>query len=313
MIIAHITDLHFSKINFACMPLSKKFAGMVNLLLNRASFLNKAHLPLFLEKLSNNPHNQYSTINHFPQIDLLIVSGDISSTSSPQEFEAAKKFFNSPILKKIPTIFIPGNHDKYVKNSLFYSFFENNPNLPFQKQTSLYPNNTTKLPFAIIGSLKDDSIQLIKTKDITFILLDCAIKTSLFSSEGLFSKELEEKLLHYLPTIKEPNIVVVNHFPFTTNEPKRKRLKRCDDLKNILSQYPIKLYLHGHIHTSSITDLRTEKLPIVANPGSFADSFAPFNLIDINNSTPNPHISIKHLYIEKTPTIWTCKEKIFFF
>jgi len=77
--IAHISDLHFSKISFNPLQFfSKRWAGNFNLLLNRPSQRNNTHpfslLPLFKKR----------GVSH------VIISGDLTSTATDAEYLLAQ-------------------------------------------------------------------------------------------------------------------------------------------------------------------------------------------------------------------------------
>ncbi len=116
--IAHISDLHFIKTHFSPLQfLNKRWLGNLSALSIRRFFFSEEQLfelcALFA-KLG---------------VDLVLASGDFSSTSHSAEFEKAKRFFD--VLKKqnIRFLCLPGNHDHYVKESsvekTFYRYFEN--------------------------------------------------------------------------------------------------------------------------------------------------------------------------------------------
>jgi 3',5'-cyclic AMP phosphodiesterase CpdA len=116
--------------------------------------------------------------------------------------------------------------------------------------------------------------------------LDTAIATSLLSSNGYFSPELEQKLEKTLKEIPEDHqVIIINHFPIFSNESFRKSLIRKDALKNLMERFPkIKLFLHGHTHRHTIADLRSSNLPIFLDSGSTAQKQGgTWNLIDITS------------------------------
>ena len=77
--IAHISDLHFSK--FSLSPaqfFSKQWLGNMNLLFNRSNqYLNERPFSLI-------PEFKDKGITH------VIISGDLTTTSTPQEYKIAK-------------------------------------------------------------------------------------------------------------------------------------------------------------------------------------------------------------------------------
>jgi len=259
--IAHISDLHFAK---SCWNLSqffsKQWIGNVNLVFSRKS----DYLP---DRLSSLPE-VFKTL----KIQHVIISGDLSTTSQHEEFAMALKFVQSLKEKGFEVVTIPGNHDQYTKkaykNKWFYNYF---------------PSSFG----AIDGyNLKEHGVAAKKLSDQWWIVaLDTALATSLFSSRGLFSEQIEAKLaelLHLLP--KEAHVILVNHFPFFQNSIPRVWLERGPELQTLIRAFPkVKFYLHGHSHRHCIADLRVDGLPIICDSGSTPHREAgSWNLLDLS-------------------------------
>ena len=262
--IAHISDLHLYKITFSPMQFfSKRWLGNLNVYFFRKNKFKPKQLNLLLDVFKKH------------KIDLVIVTGDISSTSLKDEFEAGKTLFSEIEKEGIKTFFLPGNHDHYTKKAHrkqhFYDFFENKKG-----------KTTIEKSF----SLKKDKIEAhLIDKNLYLINLDCSIATHLLSSRGLFSKKAEDNLKKLLSMInKEDKIILANHFPFTQREGPRRSLKRSRILKKIIKEHPnIKIYLHGHTHRHNILDLRKKSLPLVLDSGSTAhNNIGKWNLLDID-------------------------------
>ncbi len=100
--------------------------------------------------------------------------------------------------------------------------------------------------------------------------LDTALATSLISSQGYFSPEMEENLNKAMNEIpKNDRVILLNHFPFFQNDPEKKQLLRGPFLQSLISKFPnIFLYLHGHTHRQIVADLRPSDLPIISDSGS---------------------------------------------
>lgn len=195
--IAHISDLHFAKFSFSPFQFfSKRWVGNFNHILSRKWKYPNARLdsllPLFQEL----------------EINLIVVTGDVSTTSLKGEFQKAKAFLETFEKEGIKVISVPGNHDHYTrgawKKKRFYRTFS-----------------------ALEGygcSLKDDGVGAVDLNDSwTLVALDTALATSFTSSKGLFSEEQEEKLHTLLSSIPaKRQILLVNHFPlFPTSNRRR--------------------------------------------------------------------------------------------
>jgi 3',5'-cyclic AMP phosphodiesterase CpdA len=261
---AHISDLHFSRIFFnPAQFLSKRWVGNLNLLLNR--------------KKNFCPEYAYALIPLFQElkIDGVLLTGDLTSTSHVKEFEMAKKYIDALIAANLKVYLIPGNHDQYTQEAFrkrtFYRYFN----------TVHHAND----PLSFF-KLEEDKISAMHLgKNWWLFSLDTAPATSLFSSHGVFSEDVQKKLEHALSFLPHDHkVILMNHFPLFETDSK-KSLHRADELKAILQRFPqIKLYLHGHTHRQIIADLRASDLPIVLDSGSTGQKHeSSWNLIDIND------------------------------
>jgi 3',5'-cyclic AMP phosphodiesterase CpdA len=258
--LAHISDLHFSKLTWNPSQLfSKRWLGNLNL--------------AFARKHTFDPQSLTSLIPLFRQqkVDAVAITGDLTCTSHREEFLLAREFIDALRQEKFQVFTLPGNHDHYTKRAyrekLFYDFFES----AYAESPSL--------------SLKDDGITGSYCGHGWWLFaLDTALATSLFSSNGYFSAELEQKLERALSDLpRDHNVILTNHFPLFANESQRKSLLRREALQKLLERSPkIKLFLHGHTHRHCIADLRNSQLPILLDSGSAAQkNGGTWNLIDI--------------------------------
>jgi 3',5'-cyclic AMP phosphodiesterase CpdA len=242
--IAHLSDLHFTKICFSPFQFfSKRWLGNFNYLLFRRGEFKLERLPSLVEKFKE------------LKIDLVLISGDLSTTSLRSEFLIGSQFVQMLKDQGIAVIVLPGNHDHYTrlayKNKHFYQFFDTGWSKEY--------------------CLKKDGLAV---KELapgwTLIALDTACATNYVSSQGYFSPDLEERLTNLLSSLPpSQSVLLVNHFPFFQTDGPRRKLVRGEALKNLLSRFPsVKLYLHGHTHRHSIADLRGSSLPIISDSGS---------------------------------------------
>jgi 3',5'-cyclic AMP phosphodiesterase CpdA len=261
MRLVQISDVHFTRPTWNPLRFcSKRLAGMANWFLFRRSWYS--HEPLNLLP------DLFQSLN----VDLILVGGDLTSTSLPKEFQAAQDFFHR---FSQPKLFIPGNHDQYTRGShrdqRFYRFFQN------QRRTIEHP-----LDFF---SLAEHGIEVHRLQQsIWCIALDTAPPTSLTSSNGLFSSTVEkylEEVLQSLP--KNDCVIVLNHFPFFENDLSLHRLINAERLRAILERNPcVCLYMHGHTHRHMIADLRPNHLPLILDAGCpIQKPQSTWNLIDL--------------------------------
>lgn len=246
--IAHISDLHFSHLTFSPSQFfSKRWIGNINLIFSR--------------KQDYQPEKLQGLADYFAEAGVthLFITGDLSTTSLDEEFKKAKDFIESFEKVGIQVFAIPGNHDHYTKSSYkentFYYFFKE--------------RFTETCPF----SLKTNRVTASRLSPKWWIAaMDTAYATSLISSRGRFSENIETELRTLLSKIpKDENILILNHFPLFQNDSPRKELLRADALQKLLRGHPnVKLYLHGHSHRHCIADLRSCGYPVVLDSGSTA-------------------------------------------
>lgn len=248
----HMSDLHFAHPTWSFSQFfSKRWLGNLNLLFSQErDFLTDRLQPL-------------STLFKEKEVSHLIVSGDLTTTSLKREFAKAEKLLSEFKKVGIQTYVLPGNHDQYTrgayKEKRFYDYFP--------------------------SEMKERGLLVSKwNQQWWLVALDTAIATSLVSSQGLFSAELEKSLEEALSQIpKDASIILANHFPFFTHEPRRKRLQRGKELRALIERHPrIKLYLHGHTHRPTIADLRASNLPIILDCGSTPHRTGSFHLIELS-------------------------------
>ncbi|MBI2743689.1 MAG: metallophosphoesterase [Chlamydiales bacterium] len=263
MRIAHISDLHFGKVTLSPLQFfSKRWLGNLNLFFHRKHEYKRELLAplagLFKEL----------------EVDLVVISGDLTTTSLPEEFEMAVEFIRSLKKEGIEVVAIPGNHDHYTKAAyrqrLFYDYF---------------PAKFSDVPL----NLKEHGIAVKELKDGWFLIaLDTALATSPISSRGNFSCEIENALNETLGRLP-PNssVILVNHFPFFDVDGPRKALMRSSFLRELLMKNPaIKFYLNGHTHRHAIADLRPSGLPIMLDSGSSShQKHGAWNLIEIQGNS----------------------------
>ena len=244
-------DFHFTHLTWNPLRLfSKRFFGNLNWLLTRKEAFSTAQLEPIAPLLRD------------LKVDLVLLGGDFTTTSMPEEFEKAKTWIGQI---SQPWVAIPGNHDHYTRTSYrtkrYYRYFP---------QDNLAKEGVAVHPLS---------------KEWTLIVLDTARATPPHSSEGLLSERLEARLEEILKTIETP-IILFNHYPFFQNDLPSRRLTRGEALEKLLRRNPqIRLYLHGHTHRHTIANLQPGGLPLVLDSGSAAQGTkGSWNLIDLTTA-----------------------------
>lgn len=258
MRIAQISDVHFTRLSGRLF--SKRLIGILNWFCLRRS------------EIDHQPLNSLPDLWRKLGIELILVAGDLTSTSLPSEFQTAKEFFDQ---FQEPKLFIPGNHDHYTarahRQKRFYQFFSN-------------PRSTVQHP-AEFFSLCNHGVEAHQMGSWGWcVALDTAIPTPMTSSRGLFSSQVQNHLEEVLKLLgQEKPILLLNHFPFFQHDSPNHRLLRGDELRALLERHPnVRLYLHGHTHRHTIADLQSNHLPLILDSGCPVQiSQATWNLIDL--------------------------------
>ncbi len=102
-----MTDVHFHLRPRPMEVFSKRFLGLTNLYaLGRVHHFDAAALVggAIEDALAQEP-------------DLFLMTGDVTALASESEFELARRTFQ-PMIEAVPSVFVPGNHDAYTRDSL---------------------------------------------------------------------------------------------------------------------------------------------------------------------------------------------------
>lgn len=248
MKIAHLSDLHFSKLNFGMLQFfSKRWLGNLNLLVHRRKQL-KNNQPFtvipYLEKLGT---------TH------VIISGDLTTTSYRKEFLLAQRFIEELRTKGFKVYLIPGNHDNYThhayKKKTFFNYFSNDESI------------------SKTHSLANEQVEAHHLEgDYYLVLMDTSYPSYMFQSTGKYTDKIHDNFSALLSLLPETaKVILVNHFPLFQHESPRRVMKGAKELQSLLQMSPkVKLYLHGHTHRLCYADLRPSHLPIILDSGSLS-------------------------------------------
>ena len=171
---------------------------------------------LFNRGYDFSPERPYALIKPLKneKVTDVIVSGDLTTTSSKAEFCLAKKFIDRLQEEGFNVYLTPGNHDHYTKPAhrrrVFYRYFA--------------PKHSSDLSY----DLAKHGVTAKKLMpNWWLVLMDTTRVMPLMSSNGYFSESTEtafKSLLQEIPS--EDKILLVNHFPFFQHDKPKRRLKR---------------------------------------------------------------------------------------
>lgn len=233
MRIVHISDLHFpTSIPFFSLK-GKSIIGYANYYLRR----RKKHNLTLIETLISHIRNM--------DYDALIISGDITNVSVEEEFRAAKSWL-APILDE-RTFMIPGNHDRYKKESivpepLFENFFS---------------------PFIGESLSNDCYLRMKKISGQTLIGWDSNQPLPVAKAHGF----IDLKIIEQTKQKVKPGYILVCHHPIWNPgfylESNGHKMVNRSEVAESLKTNPPSIYFHGHSHSNW-----------VKKPGKLAPYFA---------------------------------------
>ncbi len=224
MKIVHFSDTHASARFSGWRSLfDKRIAGTINYALFRGAKHNQS--------LLENLHFKIRDLSP----DLIVCTGDISSTGEPDEFSRSLKSLEA--LLQIPGarfLYVPGNHDKYV----------NAPSCRKALNDAFRKLNGDEI------SLEDLPVK-ISVLDCDFILLDETRSTNILSSCGHISKDSVDSVVEWCGQEAKRPKITIGHYPLIEPHPFlriRKRLWGAKRLTDLLKSSAISISLVGHIH-----------------------------------------------------------------
>lgn len=107
MRVVHMTDVHFFVPPTIRGAMSKRALGLANLYVaGRVHYFDASDVvrEAVADALDFRP-------------DLFVLTGDVSAMSTHDEFQAARDAFG-PLLESVPSVVIPGNHDRYTRGAV---------------------------------------------------------------------------------------------------------------------------------------------------------------------------------------------------
>ena len=220
MRIALIGDIHLFTLKVHPRRLlGKRLLGQSNLWINRQFRFNHTMLEPVINKV------------RALKLDLVLLSGDVTSTSLEDEFADVVKYLK-PLSDEVPVLIVPGNHDRYTYRAARRKRVET-------LLTNLLPE---KFPYY---------------RDLTrrwhLIALDAARPQVVLSRGALGRGQLTAVRDLIGRFTAEDGLIVLCHYPVlippAVHSTWAHDLAEARKLRNILAGSPARIvYLHGHIH-----------------------------------------------------------------
>ena len=166
--------------------------------------------------------------------DAAVCTGDLTSAGQPGEFERVKKVLEPLRNSGIPLIYMPGNHDCYVKRPHCVKAMKD------------------MVRYLSCGSCSFDDYPLRRSiGQAEIIMLNTSRPSNLLCSWGFLFKEDSRKIASWCEEEKKLPRILVSHYPMTEDHPIlriRHRLFGQKQVLELMDEKQIDLALCGHVH-----------------------------------------------------------------
>ncbi len=167
--------------------------------------------------------------------DVVVCTGDLTSTGQPREFDIMLEILQPLITNSaIKLLYVPGNHDSYVKNNRCQS-------------ASKKAFETLNMNGITLESLPT----LVTAGECDFILVNECRPTNFFLSTGYLTTESSKKIEELCSGKKERPRIMIGHFPLRKKYSLtgfRHKIYGQQKVVELLNSQKIDLALCGHTH-----------------------------------------------------------------
>jgi Icc protein len=178
-----------------------------------------------------------------PRPDLVVISGDLVDTPTPEEYEHLKQLL-APL--EIPCVGIPGNHDSR------------------EWMRAAFPEQRYAAPSGALD-------QTLSVDGLDVILLDSSVPRKPHGT-------LEAPTLQWLDTTlrssQQPALLFLHHPPFQTGigHMDRQNLHNADEFAAVIKKHPrVRLVAAGHVHRATMTTFANVAATICPAPNHAVD------------------------------------------
>lgn len=202
--------------------LDKRWVGVFNYTFRRRFRFDLNRLSALVDYILHNP------------VDVVVCTGDLTSTGQPGEFEIIRKILAPLRDSGIPLIYTPGNHDCYVRRPKCVKAMED------------------MVEYLSCGRYRFSDMPLVQHfGDCDFILLNTSRPSNLLCSWGFVSREDSRFIEGLCQEPKHCPRILVGHYPLLEEHPllrTRHRLFGQKRLVELLHDGGLDLSLCGHVH-----------------------------------------------------------------
>lgn len=272
---------------------------------------------------------------------LLVISGDLSNTSNPDEYAKANEFITELMVKfsieKNNVLIVPGNHDiNWHKNREAYENYKENKANNHLKKTAheFYEEKYVHFTEFYNGFYETCTFAFPCTKyiircfewqkNILFICLNSTLEQSYVQEQTNIRRETFNltKLRNELEEISKENsnynklikIAILHHNPIKiSTDPTSLAINNWNEISALLKKFDIRIFLFGHEHVSNITRVDDFCYISVGGLGNkdWGENSISILEFDENYSCITPHFcQLINNGAIGTPNygIWTCIE-----
>ena len=166
--------------------------------------------------------------------DVAVCTGDLTSSGQPGEFQKTLAILEPLRSSNIPLVYLPGNHDCYVKR----------PKCVAAMKNAVALLNGGNYQF-------DDLPQVRMINDVDFLMFNTSRPSNLLCSWGFVSRSDDQWIQNVCNGEKKRPRILVTHYPMYEDHPILRVRHRLFGQKNILKLMQdgaIDLALCGHVH-----------------------------------------------------------------
>jgi len=166
--------------------------------------------------------------------DVAVCTGDLTSTGQPGEFAKVISILKPLRDSKIPVLYVPGNHDYYVKRKKCVA--------AMCEMVSWFTRGRYNF---------DDMPLSLDFGECEFLLINTSFPSNLLCSWGFVKADSREFLLEHCSKEKSKPRILISHYPIIEDHPvlrTRHRLFGQKEIVEMIADGRIDLSLCGHVH-----------------------------------------------------------------
>jgi predicted MPP superfamily phosphohydrolase len=166
--------------------------------------------------------------------DVIVCTGDLTSTGQPGEFEKIRPYLEPLKKSGIPFLYMPGNHDCYVKRPKCVAAVKNAVSV---MSGGMYSFTDLPEKFTFNG--------------VEFLVINTSAPSNLLCSWGFLKKEDSQFVEQHCSSGSSAPKILISHYPMTEEHPFLRMRHRLFGQKNVLQLMQDKkldLVLCGHVH-----------------------------------------------------------------